>query len=122
MYCSASATLATTSAWRMAAMGRSFGRRCSLPSCQYVIGRRAGRVGPPIWSRCARFGRLTSSLVGRFQPAAHRKPVQTESQPAVPAEESMASIESVVHEKRLFPASAEWQRTANVKPDDLEVL
>jgi acetyl-CoA synthetase len=34
----------------------------------------------------------------------------------------MANIESVLHEKRLFAPSAEWKRTANVKPDDFKAM
>ena len=32
----------------------------------------------------------------------------------------MASIESVLHEKRVFEPSDEWKRTANVKPADFD--
>jgi acetyl-CoA synthetase len=34
----------------------------------------------------------------------------------------MSNIESVMHEKRVFEPSAEWKRTANVKPADFEAM
>jgi len=34
----------------------------------------------------------------------------------------MSTIESVMHEKRIFEPSAEWKRTANVKAADFEAM